>query len=657
MVREDLSFSRAGDDLVIALRGSADRLTVRDHFLAAHPLLGSSEYPSSIAFLRFADGTTLDRAAIGALVGATSTRDDDAVNAGAGGEGDDRLRLVGRAQDVHGGDGDDSLRRRSPSAGRHVAAVRRCRQRRAGRRARLLRRHAAERGSGDDVLHGASSATLDGGSSRNRLVIGNGPADDVFAAAAASGNLAALPAGSRPQQLVLARDGGADYVTLQDTSLGSGRHDAFTVRMSAADYRDLTVGRDRDDLILGVRGREARMTIADFFAAGAAHAGMQGAAGGAGRLGLPRTSTRRRPPPTRSLRGRSRSRRPPSRAAAPPATTTSSARAMLTSCGDGRRRSSRRPLRRRRARRRGRRRRADQALRRRSTGRGRRRRHADRRLRRRRSRRRRGRGQPRGRRGRQPARRRGRERTLRASGGSNALHGGDGDDLIVMVAGANVAGGGTGDDRINFLGGSADIDGGTGDDRIDLAGAGAVTVRFGRGAGRDRVDGSSGGWAAGVNAEIAIGPGVAAADIAFTTQFNAGLQAEDFTLSIAGTSDRLTVEGGIRNGVAAVQTLRLASGEVLRVADLLAQPRSGTGGNDTLVGTAGNDFLSGLAGNDRLLGMAGDDRLDGGTGMDFMEGGAGNDVYVVDDRNDAVAKATTSAVMPAAATKCRPRSA
>ena len=638
MVREDLAFSRAGDDLVIALRGSADRLTVRDHFLAAQSLLGSSEYPSSIAFLRFADGTTLDRAAIGALVDATGTRDDDAVNAGAGGEGDDRLRLVGRAQDVHGGDGDDSLAadphlpddtsRLYGDAGNDVLV--------AGRGYYAATQLSG--GSGDDVLHGASSATLDGGSGRNRLVIGNGPADDVFAAAAAGGSLAALPAGSRPQQLVLARDGGADYVTQQDTSLGSGRHDAFTVRMSAADYRDLTVGRDRDDLILGVRGRDARMTIADFFAAGAEHAGMQGLLVVQDDLGFAYLDPAS--PTADALAARAQ----PIAAAAVESSGTAGdddlvgagnadqLRGMagddrldglsgddVLAGGDG-----------------------DDVLIGRSGddrlagddgddtliggygdddlagGEG-----AD-----------------------SLADAAGANRldggagadTLRASGGSNALHGGDGDDLIVMLAGANAAEGGAGDDRINFLGGSADIDGGTGDDRIALAGAGTVTVRFGRGAGRDRVDGSGGGWAAGVDAEIAIGPGVTAADIAFTTQFNAGLQAEDFTLSIAGTSDRLTVEGGIRNGVAAVQTLRLASGEVLRVADLLAQPRSGTGGNDTLVGTAGNDFLSGLAGNDRLLGMAGDDRLDGGTGMDFMEGGAGNDVYVVDDRNDAVAE-------------------
>lgn len=78
-----------------------------------------------------------------------------------------------------------------------------------------------------------------------------------------------------------------------------------------------------------------------------------------------------------------------------------------------------------------------------------------------------------------------------------------------------------------------------------------------------------------------------------------------------------------------VQTLRLATGEILRISDLLARPRVGTAGSDTLVGEAGDDSLSGLAGNDRLLGGAGNDRLDGGAGGDAMEGGPGSDVYMV----------------------------
>jgi glucose/arabinose dehydrogenase len=77
------------------------------------------------------------------------------------------------------------------------------------------------------------------------------------------------------------------------------------------------------------------------------------------------------------------------------------------------------------------------------------------------------------------------------------------------------------------------------------------------------------------------------------------------------------------------------TGDIYRVAaPLIANPTTGTPGDDTLVGTPGNDTLTGLAGNDtlsgrggadRLVGGAGDDRLVGGMGADTLLGGGGND--------------------------------
>ena len=63
---------------------------------------------------------------------------------------------------------------------------------------------------------------------------------------------------------------------------------------------------------------------------------------------------------------------------------------------------------------------------------------------------------------------------------------------------------------------------------------------------------------------------------------------------------------------------------------------SGLGGDDTLYGDAGDDILNGNAGNDQLFGERGNDRLDGGAGEDTMAGGVGDDVYVVDDAGDMV---------------------
>ena len=68
-------------------------------------------------------------------------------------------------------------------------------------------------------------------------------------------------------------------------------------------------------------------------------------------------------------------------------------------------------------------------------------------------------------------------------------------------------------------------------------------------------------------------------------------------------------------------------------------------GNDILYGGDGQDYLFsrgegselyGDAGNDALSGGEGNDRLDGGTGDDFMSGEKGDDVYVVDSNLDSV---------------------
>ncbi len=636
---EDLEISRAEDDLVIAIRGTGDRLTVRDHFaLEQVSLFGPPTTPAAIAGLRLADGTFVGPDGINALAYATGPRNDDAVNAAAGGEGDDRIRLVGASMDVHGGDGADRIeadprlyydvsRLFGDSGDDRLAASR-----------GFYAETRLDGGSGDDVLLGAGSATLIGGSGHNRLTIGTGPADNAFAEPGNGGSLPALPAGSRPQQVVLERAGGVDLVTQQDASLGAERHDAFAVRMVAADYRDLTIGRDNQDLILGVRGRTAAMTIPDFFVDGNGHAGLQGVLVADELFGLEYLA--RSSPDASALAARAQPV-----AAAPVERVGTATGDDLVGAGG-----------------------ADHL-----SGMG---------------------GDDRidglsgddtlsggggddvlvGRSGDDTLRGEAGDDTLfggfgddrleggdgadrltdvaganvleggagadslRAEGGHNALRGGDGNDQIVAVAGTNAVDAGAGDDWISFVGGSADIDGGAGDDRIHLSGAGTVTLRFGRGAGRDRVDGSTGGFGAGVEAEVLFGPGVAPSDVEVARQWNAGLQADDVLLTIAGTTDQLTIAGAIREGVPALQTLRFDSGETLRVSDLLAQPRSGSAGSDTLVGTAGNDVLFGNGGNDRLQGLSGDDRLDGGTGADFLEGGAGNDVYVVDDRNDVVAE-------------------
>lgn len=54
----------------------------------------------------------------------------------------------------------------------------------------------------------------------------------------------------------------------------------------------------------------------------------------------------------------------------------------------------------------------------------------------------------------------------------------------------------------------------------------------------------------------------------------------------------------------------------------------GGAGNDVILGGEGNDQLSGSSGNDQLNGGAGNDILDGGTGSDDLTGGVGSDTYI-----------------------------
>ncbi|ADL52545.1 calcium-binding protein [Clostridium cellulovorans] len=54
----------------------------------------------------------------------------------------------------------------------------------------------------------------------------------------------------------------------------------------------------------------------------------------------------------------------------------------------------------------------------------------------------------------------------------------------------------------------------------------------------------------------------------------------------------------------------------------------GGNGNDSLYGEEGNDTIQGGTGVDNLLGGNGNDNLDGGLGNDTLDGNAGNDVYV-----------------------------
>ena len=114
----------------------------------------------------------------------------------------------------------------------------------------------------------------------------------------------------------------------------------------------------------------------------------------------------------------------------------------------------------------------------------------------------------------------------------------------------------------------------------------------------------------------------------------------DFTLSHAGATENLTLEGdaysGTGNGL-----------DNIIVGTALANFLFGDAGNDTLssgkgddilAGGIGNDVLDGGAGGDITYGEAGNDRLYGSDAGDQLFGGTGNDTYLVDNAKAQVAE-------------------
>jgi Ca2+-binding RTX toxin-like protein len=97
-------------------------------------------------------------------------------------------------------------------------------------------------------------------------------------------------------------------------------------------------------------------------------------------------------------------------------------------------------------------------------------------------------------------------------------------------------------------------------------------------------------------------------------------------LSIAGTTDKLTLSNWFSGDSYRIEQVRFADGTVWdlpsQVKKLTLQP---TQNDDYLVGTNQNDQIASLGGNDTLYGMEGDDVLQGGAGIDRLYGGAGND--------------------------------
>ncbi|WP_275054605.1 calcium-binding protein [Comamonas testosteroni] len=232
---------------------------------------------------------------------------------------------------------------------------------------------------------------------------------------------------------------------------------------------------------------------------------------------------------------------------------------------------------------------------------------------------------------------------LQGQAGNDRLYGDNGNDSIYGGDGVDELNGGEGNDYLDGGNGDDILVGGIGNDTLS-GGGGADIYRFSRGDGQDVIYNAES-VAPGANDPIDIlefGENVSPADIQISRNWYG-----DLTLSITGTSDRVTISGYFQNDGAsssAIQKIVFTNGtiwgiETIKSMALMANDSGsnifgfessdvidGAAGIDTIYGQGGNDTISGYDGNDGLYGEAGNDILIGGGGRDYLDGGDGDDV-------------------------------
>jgi Ca2+-binding RTX toxin-like protein len=269
----------------------------------------------------------------------------------------------------------------------------------------------------------------------------------------------------------------------------------------------------------------------------------------------------------------------------------------------------------------------------------------------------------------------------------NIIRAWSGNDYIVANGGDDLIDGGNGDDGISGGNGNDVIAGGAGDDSLD-GGSGDDVYLFNRGDGDDDIERGDGGTLS-FGADIATmnvtaylsqvsymeegarelilqidnGAGGSIRLRQYGTEIYAGNKSPDEELpvekvqfiDVGGNARIFDLTGLVRANLGALLTSSFESlvelfanaGEfdiTLRTMPIggdaaVAYAQSGdplggatyaassvtSDGDDRLVGTDGNDTLNGAAGNDLIFGLDGDDYLEGGAGHDRIDAGEGND--------------------------------
>jgi Ca2+-binding RTX toxin-like protein len=221
---------------------------------------------------------------------------------------------------------------------------------------------------------------------------------------------------------------------------------------------------------------------------------------------------------------------------------------------------------------------------------------------------------------------------------ANHMYGYAGNDYLGGASQADYLDGGEGNDSLYGSGGNDTLDGGAGNDLL-VGEAGNDTYLFQRGSGADTISNND---TTASRSDIIQMDGLNAADIRvekwgnydlavvikdsgesikIQNFFSSDLNKIDFIKFADGTSwDRTTILDN-------VGLYGTAGNDTLSGADSYPNRLYGYGGNDFLAGGSQADALDGGAGGDILYGGAGNDTLDGGADNDTLSGDAGNDTY------------------------------
>jgi len=184
-----------------------------------------------------------------------------------------------------------------------------------------------------------------------------------------------------------------------------------------------------------------------------------------------------------------------------------------------------------------------------------------------------------------------------------AIRGTSGNDTLTGTAGADLIVAGLGNDTINSAGG-------------------ADTIIYASGDGNDYINDDSGSTS---NVDVLKFTDLNASDITLT---KSGLHV---VVTVTATGHQITLDEQYKNTTEnwGIDQFTFANGTTWNRDQIMQNAWwNGTTGNDTMSGWALSDQINGGAGNDTINGNAGIDTIIGGSGNDTLTGGTGNDKFV-----------------------------